>query len=77
MTHRARRRRGTGLDNIALYADVPRRTKAKVDAAADAMGLSMAQALEVLVDLVDVDEQGRPRGWVADDQEELPLNRSA
>jgi hypothetical protein len=66
------------VDNVALYADVPRRTKTKVDAAADAMGLSMAQALEVIVDLVEVDEQGRPRGWTGDDdQEELPLNRSA
>jgi hypothetical protein len=77
MAQRARRQRGTGIHNIAFFAEIPPATKAKLKAAADALELSYGQVLEILVDLVEVDEHGRPVHWPDPDQEELPLNRSA
>jgi hypothetical protein len=71
------RRRGTGLSNVSLFGRVAPEVKAKVDRAADAMGISQSRALEEFIRRVDVDEHGRPNGWAGDDQEELPLNRSA
>lgn len=70
------RRPRPGVVTVRVNAHVTPETKAKADAIADALGISMSAYLEDLIRQEQLDEQGRPVRRMAPvprDQEELPL----
>lgn len=81
MNTRQRRLRGTAAERPALYARVDHSCKAKVERVADALGISQAQALELLLLHVEVDANGRPPWYdgplATEEQEELPIGHLA
>lgn len=75
------RKRGEGKNKVQLNGTVDPSIKAKVDRVAIALGISQAAALEMLLDSIRVDANGRPDFWTGplatDTHEELPLANSA
>ncbi len=70
------RRARPGVVTVRVNAHVTPEAKAKADAIADALGISMSAYLEDLIRQEQLDEQGRPVRQMAPvprDQEELPL----
>lgn len=78
---RARRARGSNKYVVAFNTKLTPTSKAKIDRVADAVGISQGQALDLLLEQVDVDAHGRPDGYdgplATDDEKELPLQQSA
>ncbi|MGC5225133.1 hypothetical protein ACPW96_21400 [Micromonospora sp. DT81.3] len=60
MTERARRRRGSAVGNPVIFAPVPERAKQIVIDTADALGISLAAALEVILLNAPLDRDGVP-----------------
>lgn len=78
---RRRRTRGTGKATVALNVHIEAVAKSKIDAAADQLGRSQGQVLDLVLDNTDVDAHGRPDFWdgplATDFQSELPLASTA
>lgn len=77
-----RERRVRGGPAIALNTRVAPAAKATIDTVADALGKSQGQAIDLIFQHVQVDEQGNVTinsGILVarDDQEELPLRNTA
>lgn len=74
---RQKRRPGEAARRESLFAKIDPSVKAKVNAVADALGISQARALELMLASVDVDANGRPGFYEGelptDSQEELPM----
>jgi hypothetical protein len=81
MSARRRRAWGSAKDDPQLATRISQDSKDKLDRIADALGLSLGNTLDLILQHAEVDEHGRPSWYegrpVSDEQEELPLNRSA
>lgn len=77
MTASPRRPRGSVLKKTNLFAKVEPPLKAKVDRVAAALGVNQAQAVELILENLELDANGRPSWWdgplAHDTFEELPL----
>ncbi len=75
------RKRGEGKSKVQLNGTVDPAVKAKVDRVAATLGMSQAAALELMLDSIRVDANGRPEFWdgplATDSHQELPLANSA
>jgi hypothetical protein len=71
------RKYGEAKTKVALLGKVDRRVKTKVERVAEALGMSQAAAMELMLDSVKVDANGRPEFFEgplpSDTQKELPL----
>ncbi|MFK4298601.1 hypothetical protein ABH924_003772 [Arthrobacter sp. GAS37] len=74
-----RRHRGTGLDNVTLKVDVAPDAKDLVNRVKDHMGLSQAQAAELILLRVPVDKRGLPLWDDIDDHQRgaLPIAKAS
>ena len=75
------RKRGEGKSKVQLNGTVDPAIKAKVDRVAATLGMSQAAAMELMLDSIGVDANGRPEFWdgplATDNHQELPLANSA
>lgn len=71
------RPRGTVLSKVNLYAKVDAPLKAKLDKVADAVGISQGGALELVLEHLEIDANGRPSWYdgplATEELETLPL----
>jgi hypothetical protein len=78
---RQRRTRGTGKLTVALNVHIDSSAKDRIDTAADLLGRSQGQVLDLMLGRTDVDAHGRPDFWdgplATDYQRELPMASSA
>lgn len=76
-----RRRRGEAKNKIAMLSTVDLSVKRKVERVAESLQISQTAAVELMLESIDVDANGRPSFWdgplPTDTNEELPLASSA
>jgi len=77
---KGRNKRRNARDAVAVGVRVHPEQRAKLDAIADALGVSISAYVERLIEREQLDDRGRPVWWdrpVSRDQEELLLPQSA
>ncbi|MGJ9414423.1 hypothetical protein ACHAAC_17115 [Aeromicrobium sp. CF4.19] len=76
-----RRRRGEAKNKIAMLSTVDLSVKRKVERVAESLQISQTAAVELMLESIDVDANGRPAFWdgplPTDTNKELPLASSA
>lgn len=60
------RKRGEAVGYEALFAKVDPANKAKVERVAEAIGISQAAAVDLMLSSIEVDANGRPSFWDGD-----------